>query len=262
MTRNLRVVSVFVFSAFFILTTPAFSQTTSCKSVTFSSENTFDNCVDLPTLSAVLHYTYDRTTSTLSMAFTAPTSEPNGWVAWALNPKDLGMAGSQTLLAFKPTKSGPITVTTYDIVSYGSIIKGPISYNVTGLSAKESSGTITIFATWVIPGGEKSVNIVWQVGPTVDGKPGPHDFAPDNLGSTLKLTLLSKVAGAPKTSTAGAPAMGPTRALTSAVVEGPMGSSEDGAGGPAPTPASQSGGAQRSLVSFVMVLGALLICLL
>ncbi|KAK9733980.1 hypothetical protein RND81_04G105500 [Saponaria officinalis] len=254
MACSSRFVFVFVFSVFFLITTPAVSQTTpSCKTIT--TKKTFDNCIDLPTLNAVLQYTYDPTESTLSMGFTAPTSVPDGWVAWALNPKATGMAGSQTLIAFKPTKSGPITVNTYDIVSYGSIIKGPISYNVTGLSTEESNGVITIFATWLIPRGEKSVNVVWQVGPVEDGKPGAHDFTPDNLGSTMKLSLAaSKLAAAP--------AMSPTGAPTATVVGGPVGVLELGAEAPGPAPSKQSGGAKGNVVSMLMVLGALLICLL
>ncbi|XP_074266585.1 auxin-induced in root cultures protein 12-like [Silene latifolia] len=124
------------------------------------------------------------------MAFTAPPPNPQGWVAWGLNPTGSGMVGTQAILAYKPNSNSPIiSVSTYDVKSYHDINMGPISYNVTGLSAEESNGKVTLFATWDLHLGESKINHVWQVGPVVGGKPGMHEFQHDNLGSKMILEL-------------------------------------------------------------------------
>ncbi|KAL2932739.1 hypothetical protein RDABS01_015858 [Bienertia sinuspersici] len=152
------------------------------------------------------------------MAFTAPPSEPEGWVAWALNPTGSGMAGAQALVAHKPKSSGPITVDTYNIQSYHDITKGPISYNVTSISAVDSSGVITVFATWALPKNESStVNYVWQVGPMNDGKIGKHAFDAPNLGSKMNLSL---TASGPNSGPAGAPAQSPSGSALAASAPG------------------------------------------
>ncbi|KAL9239164.1 hypothetical protein vseg_013511 [Gypsophila vaccaria] len=192
--------------------TPTPTPTSSCKSTTFSNNKTFDNCIELPTLKAVLYYTYNHTQSTLSIAFTARPPTPTGWIAWALNPKDAGMVGAQTLIAYKPNNTSPISINTMDIKSLREFIPGSISYNVTDTSAQESNGDLTIFATWVVPHGESSVNTVWQVGPTNNGQPGKHDFNADNLNSKMKLSLVNEPSRAPALSpTLAAP---PTKSST------------------------------------------------
>ena len=116
---------------------------------------------------------------------------------------------AQSLIAFRPTSSDPVSVSTYDIQSYHDIVKGPISYNVTDVSAEESDGVITIFATWKLPMGSKTVNQVWQVGPVVNGMPGKHDFEPANLESMMKLVLATPSAvGGPVESPVGSPGSG------------------------------------------------------
>lgn len=179
--------------------------TISCTSKSFTTEKfaAFDTCTDLPTLSAVLRWTYDPTTSALSIAFSAPPPTPDGWVSWALNPTGSGMVGAQSLIAFRPTSSDPVSVSTYDIQSYQDIVRGPISYNVTDVSAEESDGVITIFATWKLPMGSKTVNQVWQVGPVVNGRPGMHDFEPANLESMMKLAPVGSPVGSPGSGTVG-----------------------------------------------------------
>jgi len=145
--------------------------------------------MDLPTLSAMLHWTYDAPKSTLSMAYTAPSKD--GWVAWALNPTTLGMVGSQALMAFQPKPASPITVNTVDIASYHSVEEGPISYTVTAISGEEASGKITLFGTWVLQ--KATANMVWQVGPISDGKPAAHAMEQANFMSKKTINFAENV---------------------------------------------------------------------
>lgn len=98
-----------------LLISPCVSQT--CKSETFSSGQTYPHCLDLPQLKAFLHYSYDEQNTTLVVVFLAPSSKPGGWVAWALNPQANGMAGAQTLVAYKDPNKGVATVKTLNIRS-------------------------------------------------------------------------------------------------------------------------------------------------
>ncbi|KAL9239168.1 hypothetical protein vseg_013514 [Gypsophila vaccaria] len=197
---------------FFSLT---FSQTTCTKSlILFSNKkNTYTNCIDLFALNATLHWTYNNPNSnpTLSMAFTAQPPVTNGWVAWALNPTGTGMVGAQSIIAYKANSNGPISVSTYDVKSYHDITMGPISYNVTGLSAEVNNGKITVFATWGLRHGVREVNHVWQVGPVVGGKPGKHEFKEDNLGAKMKLPLLNGPGNGPNGAPAGSAVGGPSK---------------------------------------------------
>lgn len=213
-----------------------------CKSKT----TTFENCNDLPTLNALLHWTYDPSESSLSMAFTASPLSPDGWVAWALNPMGSGMERAQALIAFKPTTGGPVTGSTYDIQSYYDLVKGPISYNVTGLSAEESDGEITIFATWALPMGKLEVNQVWQVGQVVNGKPRKHEFQQPNLESKMKLSLVNGPTNAP----AGPPDVDPAPLFGG-----------DVAGAFAPGPAKSVAVGSYGMAALILVLGALLVSL-
>ncbi|KAI7983741.1 Cytochrome b561 and DOMON domain-containing protein [Camellia lanceoleosa] len=55
-----------------------------------------------------------------------------GWISWAINPTATGMAGSQALLAFKDSNSA-MTVKTFNISSYSSIVPLNLSFDVTGM---------------------------------------------------------------------------------------------------------------------------------
>ncbi|KAI4354209.1 hypothetical protein L6164_003098 [Bauhinia variegata] len=169
-----------------LLISPAHSQ--NCTSQKFSGNRVFANCSDLPTLSAVLHYNYNASNSSLSIAFTATPSKPDGWVAWAINPNGTGMLGAQALIAFK--LDSKLTVKTYNLESYKSIKQEKLSFDVWDLSAEENNGTMTIFAGVKLPGKAENVSQVWQVGPSVtDGTPDKHEFKPANLGSKGTLAL-------------------------------------------------------------------------
>ncbi|XP_068665945.1 cytochrome b561 and DOMON domain-containing protein At3g25290-like [Aristolochia californica] len=161
-----------------------------CTSHTFSSNRIYSLCSDLPTLSSSLHWTFDATKSSLSLAFVAPPPAPKGWIAWAVNPAGPAMVGSQALIAFKQP-DGSMTVKTFNVSSYGPIAPSPIDYRVSDMEAEFAGGVMTIFATLALPKGTTLINQVWQVGSAVDGSiPQKHDFAPANLAAmgTLDLT--------------------------------------------------------------------------
>uniref|UniRef100_A0A5B7BWF8 DOMON domain-containing protein n=2 Tax=Davidia involucrata TaxID=16924 RepID=A0A5B7BWF8_DAVIN len=172
-------------SVMFLLVSPSLSLT--CTSQNFTNNKLYTDCVDLPYLSSYLHWTYNSTKSSLSIAFIAPPAKSDGWIAWAINPNATGMVGSQSLIAFKDS-NGSMTVNTYSISSYSSILPSKLSFNVSDRSAEYSDGLMKIFATLELP--VSTVNQVWQVGGSVtDGRPEKHDFQPANLNSMGFLDL-------------------------------------------------------------------------
>ncbi|EOX93782.1 hypothetical protein QUC31_004290 [Theobroma cacao] len=186
-------------SAFLVLTfctlliSPAVSLT--CSSQKFTKNQVYAKCVDLPSLSSYLHFSYDSSNTTLSIAFIATPSKSGGWIAWAINPKATGMAGSQSLVAYKNSTTGVAVVHTYNVSSYGSIVPEDLSFEVWDkLAESGTDGSLTIFAKIKVPAdlaAQGTVNQVWQVGPGVgeDGKLEKHDFAAANLKSKATLDL-------------------------------------------------------------------------
>ena len=165
-----------------LLISPAHSLT--CTSQTFA-DKLYSYCLDLPTLDGYLHWNYDAANSSLSIAFTAPPAKPDGWVAWAINPTGTGMAGAQALIAVKQ-ENDSVSVQTYKISSYSSIVPSKLSFEVWNLSAHAKGAEITIFATVKVPEKAKTVNHLWQVGPGINQENGfllKHDMTPENLGS-------------------------------------------------------------------------------
>ncbi|KAL3828943.1 hypothetical protein ACJIZ3_017745 [Penstemon smallii] len=143
------------------------SHSATCDLQTFTQNHHYNFCTDLPTLNSYLHWTFDSTNSTLSIAFIAPPSTPNGWISWAINPNVSGTVGSQALIAFREA-NGEMTVKTYDITSYGPVKESRVWYEVRN----------SIFATLVLPEkGKTTVNQLWQVGGSVTGG------VPDTHGS-------------------------------------------------------------------------------
>ncbi|KAM4077740.1 hypothetical protein ACJW30_12G162700 [Castanea mollissima] len=198
------------------------TESQTCTSQSFTKGKVFTNCTDLPYLNAYLHWTYNATNSSLSIAYIAPTANPDGWVSWAINPNSTGMAGAQALLAFK--FNGVMTIKTYNIVSYNFTTSGfNLSYDVWDLSTENSNGTITIFAQWKLKENTEKVNQVWQVGPgvTPQGWPMKHNYNPENLNSYGTLQLVK--------------AEGPV--ISPAYAPQPVASGHDA---PAPTPSGSS----------------------
>lgn len=197
MASYLRVSLSFIFSA--LLISPAVSQ--SCSSQTFSGDKSYPHCLALPNLKAFLHYSYDAANTTLAVVFSAPPSKPGGWIAWAINPKATGMAGSQALVASKDSKTGVASVTTLNIISYSSLVPGKLSFEVWDVKAEEeAAGTLRIFAKVKVPAdlaANGKVNQVWQVGPGVspNGRIQPHDFNTPNLNAVGSLDLSGATTG-------------------------------------------------------------------
>ncbi|KAL6567049.1 hypothetical protein OROMI_015453 [Orobanche minor] len=167
------------------------SQSATCTSQTFTNNKLYALCNDLPHLNSYLHWTFDRATSTLSIAFISGPVGSSGWVSWAINPTGTNMAGSQALIAFKDAK-GKMTVKTYNITGYGPLTESKVWYAVRNSSAEFSGGVMTIFATVVLPvPGLATVNQVWQMGSSVTGgSPDKHAFQPENLNAKGTLDLL------------------------------------------------------------------------
>ena len=216
-----------------LMVSPSESQT--CSSLTVANKD-FSNCSALPHLGAYLHWTYNASNSTLSMAFSAKPPQADGWVAWAINPTSTKMAGSQALLAHKPSGSTP-TVKEYNITSYNFSAAGnKLTYEVSDLSSEESDGTITIFAKWKLPDKTEKINQVWQVGPIMQGLPGIHVTTGENLLSGQALQLAGSGAS---TSPTASPAPAP-------------GSSTPGSLSPAPSNGSTPSSTSRITVGFNM----------
>lgn len=168
-----------------------------CTSQKLTGNQVYSNCLDLPYLSSYLHFSYDSSNTTLSIAFIATPSESGGWIAWAINPKATGMAGSQSLVAYKNSTTGTVQVHTYDVSSYRSIVPKDLSFEVWDKTAESSSnGSLALFAKIKVPAdlaASGEINQVWQVGPSVGtgGALGAHVFTSANLQSKGTLDLKS-----------------------------------------------------------------------
>ncbi|CAB4318629.1 unnamed protein product [Prunus armeniaca] len=186
----LLLVSVSWFSSFLaLLVSPA--QAATCTSQAFNNNKLYSNCTDLPVLSSYLHWTYDTSNSSLSIAFISIPPQSDGWVAWGINPTSTKMAGAQILLAYN-TDSGIPTVKTFNISSDTSFVPGKLSFDIWDISSEFSNGSFKIFAAVKVPKNVESVNQVWQVGPAVNqnsGFPDKHDIVGPNLESFQTLSL-------------------------------------------------------------------------
>ncbi|XP_040991028.1 cytochrome b561 and DOMON domain-containing protein At3g25290-like [Juglans microcarpa x Juglans regia] len=168
-----------------------------CNSQTFTNNGLYKQCLDLPTLSSYLHWTYNQSNSTLSIAFIAPPSKSDGWIAWAINPTGTGMKGSQTLLAFK-SDNGAMTVKTYNISEIGPVTESKISFDVWDRSAESSGSVMRLFAKVKVPSNPQTINQVWQVGSSVTGGlPDPHGMLPANLNAKSTLSLVGEQTATP-----------------------------------------------------------------
>ncbi|XP_050367641.1 cytochrome b561 and DOMON domain-containing protein At4g17280-like [Argentina anserina] len=173
----------------------SFSDAQTCSSYTFTSNNNFNSCSDLPYLNSFLHWTFEQSTGKLTMAYRHTSASTTNWVAWGINP-DLSkaqkaMSGTQALVAI-PQTSGAPTVYTTPITGYSpTMANGSLSYTVTGLSAEVQSGEVIIYATWTLPTNTTSILQVWQEGAVVSGSLTQHQTAAANLNAQGTLDLLS-----------------------------------------------------------------------
>ncbi|ONM56142.1 cytochrome b561 and DOMON domain-containing protein At3g25290 [Zea mays] len=170
-----------------------------CAGESFSANRAYAACNDLPRLGASMHWTYDRASGDLHVAFVAAPAAPGGWVAWALNPSGDGMAGAQALVAGPfPDGGGTWAVRTYNVSGYALGEPGPIAFPASDLAAElGADGRVRVFGTLglgaaAVGGGGVLLNQVWQVGAAVSsgGVPAPHAMGADNLAAKAKLDLL------------------------------------------------------------------------
>ncbi|KAH9770893.1 auxin-induced in root cultures protein 12 [Citrus sinensis] len=201
--------AVVLLSIWVLLISPAHSLTCTSQRLT-NNKKPYDSCLDLPTLSSYLHYTYNATNSSLSIAFVSTPASPDGWVAWAINPTAKGMAGSQALIALK--SSGSLVVKTYNISSYSTLTESKLSFQTWDLKAESgANGTTVIYGKLKVPEKAETLNQVWQVGAQVaNGHPMKHEFKPANLQAKGPLNLVKKPgsltpASAPTPGTPGSP---------------------------------------------------------
>ncbi|KDP45265.1 hypothetical protein JCGZ_15130 [Jatropha curcas] len=174
-----------------------------CTSDKFNNNKSYANCSDLSTLNAHLHYTYNSSNSSLSIAFKAAPAKSNGWVAWALNLNGTGMVGAQALIGMK-SSGNSMVVKKYNLISYHEINETQkLSFDVWDESAEsDSSGNFVIFASVKVPADLEKVNQIWQVGPSVtNGTPAKHDFAPANIQSKGTIELKSSTTAGTGTNT-------------------------------------------------------------
>ncbi|KAI3809709.1 hypothetical protein L1987_19307 [Smallanthus sonchifolius] len=162
-----------------------------CTDHRFTSRRVYTSCKDLPHLSSQLHWTYNSTMGVAKIAYRA-RQVAGGWVAWAINPNQIGMVGSEALVAFV-NSNGSVTVYPTMITSYSpSMLPADLSFQVLDLSAEFLSNQITIYATVGPFAGGSVVNQVWQAGNLVlDGVPQMHAVSQQNLQSTGELDFLS-----------------------------------------------------------------------
>lgn len=176
----------------FLASSPLLVHSLTCTSQKLTNNNVYTHCLDLPTLTSYLHYTYDSSNRSLSIAFLAAPPAADGWVAWAINPTDAGMAGAQSLVAFK--ESGKMTLKLFNISGYSSVeATTKLLFDVWDTSAEESGGFMRIYGKIKVPedlAAAGKVNQIWQVGPSVSKDVlTKHDFAAANLASKATLDL-------------------------------------------------------------------------
>ncbi|KAG6589112.1 Cytochrome b561 and DOMON domain-containing protein, partial [Cucurbita argyrosperma subsp. sororia] len=162
-----------------------------CTNHNFASNEVFAACVDHPVLNSFLHWTYHPSNTTLRMAFRRPSTSPNQWIAWAINPNGLAMFGSQALIAYRNSSGLPHVYTSSIDLPSPTMQQSRLSFEVSQLSATYSNNEMTIFATISLPPRMTTVNQVWQEGPMAQGSPLPHAFTGDNRRSLATLDLLT-----------------------------------------------------------------------
>lgn len=168
------------------------SSAQTCKSYTFSGNNVFTACNDLPYLNSFLHWTYDQSSGKLQMAFRQTGVSSSTWVAWAINPTSTGMLGAQCLVAYPKSDGAPVVFPSPIGSNYQTnLANGSLSYEVSDLTATYQNNEMVIFATWSLPTTTSTINQVWQAGPVSGTTLAQHGSAAANYNSKGTLNLLS-----------------------------------------------------------------------
>ncbi|KAL7253881.1 hypothetical protein ACSBR1_008259 [Camellia fascicularis] len=84
-----------------------------------------------------------------------------------------------------------MSVNTYNISSYSSIVQSKIAFEVPEKSAEYFSGTMKIVITLTLPANSSSTNQVWQVdGSVMNGFLNKHEFQLANINAKVTLDLV------------------------------------------------------------------------
>ena len=182
-----------IFVAFSVLASLFLSSSAqTCSNYSFSSNQVFSACNDLPYLNSFLHWTYNQSSGTLQMAFRQTGVSSSTWVAWAINPTGSGMVGAQCLVAY-PQSGGTPKVYTAPISSYSTNLEeGNLTYAVSDLTATYQNNEMIIFGTWALPTNVTTINQVWQAGSLSGTTIQAHSTSNSaNLNSMGTVNLLS-----------------------------------------------------------------------
>ncbi|KAJ6686829.1 CYTOCHROME B561 AND DOMON DOMAIN-CONTAINING PROTEIN [Salix purpurea] len=169
-----------LFSCTLLISLFVSSSAQTCKSYTFSNNQIYSTCTNLPQLSCSLHWNYYPSNMTADIAFRKTGATSSNWIAWALNPSGARMAGSQALVAYRRS-NGSLYAYTTQVDQRGSIVPGSLSFEVPNITVDYSSGgDMTIFATLKLTSSLVSTNQVWQEGPLSGGNPSQHALTGEN----------------------------------------------------------------------------------
>lgn len=182
--------SVFSFTIFASLFIFSYAQVP-CSNYTFISNQHFNSCIDLPFLDAHIHWNYFPSINKVAIAYRAGQAL-SGWIAWAINPTQIGMVGSQALLAFRDSNGSIITYTT-PISNYNpSMQPGDLSFQVSNMSAEYTNNEMIIFAVLGPFNNQTQFNHAWQAGGTVSNNiPQMHSTTGPNVQSFGEIDFLS-----------------------------------------------------------------------
>ncbi|KAH0674823.1 hypothetical protein KY290_025254 [Solanum tuberosum] len=166
-----------------LLTLFTFSYGQNCSTHQFTNNNLFSTCNPLPVLNSFLHWTYHPDNHTVDLAYRHGGVTESSWVAWALNLDGTGMAGCQSLIAFR-NSSGQIHAYTSPIAGYGTTLtEGALSFGVPRISAEFVRSEMIIFATLELPINRTSFTQVWQNGQVSEQALRVHQTSGDNMRS-------------------------------------------------------------------------------
>ncbi|CAN8232647.1 unnamed protein product [Cochlearia groenlandica] len=177
-----------VWTTLLVLTVNAQSN---CDTHRFSNNIAFTDCSPLPSLGSFLHWTFTEQNNTVSIAYRHPGTSSSSWVAWGINPSGQQMIGTQAIVAYT-NSSGQFIFHTTPVTGYATQLQpGNLSFPVTGVSATQVNGEVTIFATLELPANLVATNQVWQVGPVTNGVPSSHPMGGDNGRSLGRIDFRS-----------------------------------------------------------------------
>jgi len=205
-------------------------------------DTTFDKCSYFAQLDSTLSWTYYPANGSMDFGFKAKPPAKGGWVGWGINPTTSGMIGTQALIGFQQANGSLVTMAYNVNTAVGTIPPSAISYPAHNLRSTFESGSITVFATVILPMNKTVVNHTWQVGAAVDGlSVEPHPLGNTNLKSYGPLDIVSA---------ATAPAGSPSSSVAPSTGGGsPSGSPSTGSGSPSTgsgSPSTGSGGSSSS----------------